>query len=319
MKDFTLKKAYFFIAIALLLSIAIRITNINRPLSKHHEFNTAMVLNVCNSWDIAGGPSKVNFTPIIFYGGKYNIAFQQGPNYSNGKNYYISLGPMQFVLPYYYCKILGLPFKPWSVQLFAMIIGIFASIILFKIILQIVSKQQNANFIATIGTILYIFLHQNLWFFSNAFSHESLMMPFYLLWILFVQDLKNKKKFSIVSYIFYTVIFALGIATDWLMVLCILVSSFYCVVKFNYKKESYFIGKIVLQIVVLIFSIAVIIYSYSAQLGFNNLIAMWQQKFLSRTIGAGNQNFSKWEIVKKIAIHFGIYFNVLLFFCLFCN
>ncbi|MBL6875556.1 MAG: hypothetical protein ISR01_02090, partial [Chitinophagales bacterium] len=54
-----------------LLSVLVRIPNINRPLSKHHEFVTAVSLRVLDIWSTEGA-MKYGFNPVMNYPGEAN-------------------------------------------------------------------------------------------------------------------------------------------------------------------------------------------------------------------------------------------------------
>ncbi|MBL4862252.1 MAG: hypothetical protein JKY09_04435, partial [Crocinitomicaceae bacterium] len=45
------------------LSVVVRIPNLNRPLSKHHDFVTAISLRVLQVWDAEGG-STFGYSPV---------------------------------------------------------------------------------------------------------------------------------------------------------------------------------------------------------------------------------------------------------------
>jgi hypothetical protein len=62
----------------LLLLVVLRIPTLDRPLSKHHDFNNAVVLINAVSWQQAGGGNKFCFTPVMNFQGQSNKLLEKG-------------------------------------------------------------------------------------------------------------------------------------------------------------------------------------------------------------------------------------------------
>src|SRR5436190_14555087 len=81
-----------------LLSVVVRIPTLDRPLSKHHEFCTAVSLRVLQIWDEAG-IKTYHFNPVMTYpnaADKFinNFASASGKMMDAGGNfYYVSHPP----------------------------------------------------------------------------------------------------------------------------------------------------------------------------------------------------------------------------------
>src|SRR5436189_51957 len=77
-----------------LLSVAVRLPQLNRPLSRHHEFCTAIALRVMQIW-YDNGIEKYNYNPVMTYSNNAdkfinNHANQTGKMVdSNGNFYYV--------------------------------------------------------------------------------------------------------------------------------------------------------------------------------------------------------------------------------------
>jgi hypothetical protein len=299
--------------LAFTLSVLIRIPNLNRPLSKHHEFNAAMILNVCKSWDIAGGPHKHHFTPIIFYGNKEDSVFQEGANFHKGKNYYVSMGALQFLLPYYFFKLTHLAPSPLHLQIFAIVIGMITATIFFGILSLLFKHKKEKIILSFLGTLIFIFLHNNLWFFSNAFSHESLALPFYFLWIKYMlQSMYADNKIKTTTFFYLASILFIGVYTDWLLLVCGCITVLYFLfVAYTRKtqKELLFAFGI---ITALLFSAGLIYYTYSSELSANVYWRMLKDKFFSRTVGGNTEQYSMWKIIKQIGLHILLAYGLLL-------
>ena len=71
-KKFNLSgKSFLILLLIFMISVVIRIPNIDRPLSKHHEFVTAISLRVIQIWHEDGG-ANYNYVPVMNYPGKAN-------------------------------------------------------------------------------------------------------------------------------------------------------------------------------------------------------------------------------------------------------
>jgi len=60
-------KAVRWVLIVFLLSVVIRIPQLARPFSHHHESISALELVAIESWQQAGGPSPFNYIPVTNY------------------------------------------------------------------------------------------------------------------------------------------------------------------------------------------------------------------------------------------------------------
>ncbi len=297
----TKKNALLLLIFAFLVSIAIRIPNLNRPLSKHHEFNMAMVLNVCNSWQLQGGSSLSNFCPVINYGSEGDVYYGEHDMVKDGKLYYASLGPLQFLLPYYFCTLLHLPYTPINVQVFSILMEFITIIILFQLLLNLFYKNVKQIYLSLMGTLLFLFLPNILWFFSNGYVHETVVLPFYFLVVNFFilqfvkqKILTNAQFFALLVCIFF------GIQADWFMAI---LASFYCLyfIFICLKNKSWNkITSIGLIVISIIFSIFSIYYFYSKQLGHTHFINLFVQKFQSRTISNASDKNSNTTLLISI-------------------
>ena len=94
-----------------LLSVGVRWPQLNRPLSKHHEFCTALSLRVMQIW-YDNGIEKYNFNPVMTYNNpadKYinNNANTSGEMMDKDSNYYyVSHPPFAYYFPYFIFKAL---------------------------------------------------------------------------------------------------------------------------------------------------------------------------------------------------------------------
>ncbi len=310
---------YITLSIIILLSVLIRIPNINRPLSKHNEFNAAMVLNVCNSWYINGGAAYHNYTPTVYYGNPADYDYTHNVGVYNGKFYYPSMGSMQFVLPYYFCLVLGLPFTPLSLSILAMLLSCIA-IFLFYNILELLSPHGTYNLWYT---LLFSLLPNMLWYFGNAYSHESLALVLYMAMgyygILFIY---KKKTLSVIHSYILAALVIVGILSDWLMVL--VAATFVCIYLYQmYLTKAIPTTMLYVPITIILASIVAVLLMvtlYSQQLTIAGYIALMKEKFLSRTYNGSSSKYNTITILRLLStyilLNYGMLLGTCIFFCI---
>ena len=141
----TKSRAFAIVLLLFVLSVLLRLPNLNRIVSKHHEFNAAMVLINTESWRQAGGGSTFHFIPLI----NFQNPGDKRPNkthYSvdpNGNQMYVSSGPAWFVIPYFIYEIFGLPNVPIYIQIINLIFNLASVILFFKLLELLISPGQK--------------------------------------------------------------------------------------------------------------------------------------------------------------------------------
>ncbi|MEJ0083849.1 MAG: hypothetical protein WDM78_23550 [Puia sp.] len=126
------KRALGLLFLLFILSIFIRLPNLNRPGSKHYEFNTAVVMINIISWRQNGGGGQLNYTPVINF---QHAGDKLPPNNLNidkaGNTVYLSYGPGMFIIPYFFYQWLKLPAIPVYLEILNLIFHLSCIILLF--------------------------------------------------------------------------------------------------------------------------------------------------------------------------------------------
>jgi len=94
--------AYGIIILLFAVSVIIKLPHLNRPLSKHHEFNPAVVLICIDNWNQNGGPSYTGYTPVFNYSneGDLYLPINKGMVHdAKGNSIYLSFGSGFFRMP----------------------------------------------------------------------------------------------------------------------------------------------------------------------------------------------------------------------------
>lgn len=200
-----------------LVSVLIRWPNIDRPLSKHHEFVTSISLRVLQVWEDEGA-AKMHFSPAMNYGGDENKfidnhATSLGEMHdAEGNYYYISHPPFAYLLPYACFQVIGAEATVLNLQVFHLLLH-FLSIVLIILIVQKITQEPKIAFIAA---IIYLFLPATLWFQSNTYMSDMLVHVFYL-WgiLLFIKLWKKDVNWLPTAFLFSFNLF-LMVYTSWL-------------------------------------------------------------------------------------------------------
>jgi hypothetical protein len=207
-----------FVVLVWLCATLLRLPNLDRPVSKHHEFNNAAILVSLNIWE-ARGIAACHYAPIMTFPSDRHFCTAQKDTNSgyfcfadNESLYYTSLGAMQYWLPFYFNKILGLTHSNRNLQIFNLLLHLFALFGVFKIADLCFPNQ---SFAIIFSVISYAFAPSLLWFCGNLYEHETMLLPFlYLNLYLYLKALRNRKwQFWQISLYFLT--FILIVLTDW--------------------------------------------------------------------------------------------------------
>jgi hypothetical protein len=125
-----LKKTFPFLVVAFLLSVVLRLPQLGRPLSKHHEFCTAVSLRILqNWWD--EGIEKYNYLPATNFAKDADKFINNFGNATGsvvdafGNYYYVSHPPLAYYVPYAFFKIIDVRPDVIPLQLFNMLLALF--------------------------------------------------------------------------------------------------------------------------------------------------------------------------------------------------
>ncbi len=199
------KKAFMVVLGLFVLSIAVRLPNLDRPLSKHHEFNTAVVLINIESWRQAGGGSVFHYTPLMNFQNAGDKHMDTGPHIDkDGNHLYLSYGPGWYVLPYFFYQLFHLPPKPVYLQVINLLISLLDLLLLFYLFERLVPDELPKKYwIILFGCATFLFSPALLWYFGNGYVNIGIMMPMVIAIIYFLvpmvqssSNINSKKLFD---------------------------------------------------------------------------------------------------------------------------
>jgi hypothetical protein len=296
----TRKEIYIF-GIVFLISVLIRIPNLNRPLSKHHEFNAAFFLIPMEIWNESSG-FDYNFNPVLNYsnsGDKGINNFSAGDTKFENRFYYLSFGAGSYIFPYAFMQLMGGP-SVINLQLFSILVHLLTAIVLILITKTIFKSLKIKENYALISGLIYLLLPHTLWFHGNGYTHHSLVVLFFLLtnWSL-LKYLEKPDKLMV--GILYSIFLFLTIYTEW--VGCFLSFSALLFV-FKYSRKDFF-KLFLLTIVTSSLAILFIYWQSSAIIGKEKYIDYLLNRFWDRS-DLGSSSTGYLYFIKRISFWFTI-------------
>ncbi len=292
-----LKKNHIILLATILVSIAIRIPNLNRPLSKHHEFVTVHVLRVMQIWN-EGGIARYHFAPVMNYAGTTNkFINNQSMGYSdiNGDYYYLSYPPFTFILPYIIFNAFHIPISALSLEWFNIIIHIVSAILLYGIVLRLAQNEKN-ELIATLATVFFLLNPCSLWFCGNVYFADMLVIFFWMAAMYLLLLLRDEKNF-ILKIVLFCIALLMGNYTEYLMLMFSAGALVYLFIS-RYERKKV-IGLVILLCVIVPYLLTA--YQYSLIGGWPALLHQEVARYKSRS-GYNYHNFPLVAITETLII-----------------
>jgi len=207
-----------------LLSVLVRLPQLNRPLSKHHEFCTALSLRVMQIW-YDNGIEKYGYNPVMTYNNEADKFINNDASASGGmldkegNYYYVSHPPFAYYFPYFIFKVFHvrpdvLPLELLNLS-FQFLSGLF---IYFIVCLLSFNRARSYPYrSAIVAFVIYIFLPPTLWFQSNVYMSDMAVHLLFIIGVYIALKMIIRERFYSPKYIFFYVLcLALMIYTSWL-------------------------------------------------------------------------------------------------------
>tara|TARA_B110000037_G_scaffold218767_1_gene282435 strand:- start:5712 stop:7190 length:1479 start_codon:yes stop_codon:yes gene_type:complete len=270
------------------MSVLVRYPNINRPLSKHHEFVTAIPLRVLQIWEKEGA-AKYHFNPVMNYAGKANKNINNNASTTGtmidkaGNYYYVSHPQFAYIFPYLVFKIFHIKASVLSLEIFHLVINFFSAAFIYLIIcLLAIQKPFKKLFIpGLIGFVVYVFSPGVLWFQANTYMSDMVVQLPFILAVYTMLKLLMRKRFYSTKYLLYYAFFLfLMIYTSWLGLFFAMAVFVYSILKLRYQKV--FIPLIFITIGVSFFTWILIFKQYSLINGSEAYIIQMLDRFSER-------------------------------------
>lgn len=273
-----------------------RLPNINRPLSKHHEFVTAVSLRVLDIYSTEGA-MKTGLTPIMNYPGEANKYINNWASTTGkmiddeGNYYYISHPPLAYLLPHIFFKILHVKPTVLAIQIFHLLLNLVSALFIYLIVCLLGQQKPFARtyWSGIVGVAVYLFSQGVLWFQCNTYMSDMLVHLFFILNVYTILKLLMRKRFFSPKYLVHYAIFLfLMIYTSWLGLFFAFSVFLYSFIKL--RKTKVFMPLNLITLFVSIAAVALFVFQYSQIAGFDAYVnqmlnRMTERGGLPQTIG----------------------------------
>jgi hypothetical protein len=292
MNQTTNKRDFFILMVVFLLAVCVRIPNLDRPLSKHHEFNSAVVLNNIVSWQEAGGASVYNFVPVMTYPGAENRLIKPAINTDDlGNQVYLSLGPGFFVLPYLVFDLLHIAPSPLALQIFNIGIHLLLLLALYYLCTLLSNRLGLNSQFALYCCIAFLFMPGPLWYFGNGYVHTAVALPFAIMaFAVFLKNVCFYKKLTPSSIAGFCSMSILSIYIDWYAFFLLATLSAYSFFMFLKTRAVWWIKVGFLNIITAIVGVGLVFIQFASSVGWTKVLDYWRARFTSRSFDMENES-----------------------------
>lgn len=283
----------------LLVLIALRLPHINRPLSKHHDFNNAVILINAVSWSQAGGAANVGYTPLMNFQGNSNRVLENGPHIdANGNHVYLSFGAGWYVLPYFVFHFLQTPPTPLALEILNIFIGLFTVSLLYKLLRQwLANEQQTIQ-----AVVLFALLPAPLWYMGHSYVTTGIMLPLVLCVLLLWRKAASTSNALTASfYLQLFVVIVMLMYFDW--VAAFLAAGMGVWGLASKKRNNSYVGLFFTAGISAAVGIGLIFYQFAQYLSWQQVVDYWSSRSAYRTIA--NQNEGWLTMIRHCITHIG--------------
>ena len=312
-----INQRYLIFFLLMIASILIRLPSLNRPLSKHHEFNTAFFLIPMEIWQ-QEGISKHGFLPPYTYPGKANkyltepIGIEAAQRH--GTNYYFSLPPGSYWLPYGIFQALGLQISPLALQIFNLLLHLLGALLLFYW-LNDVSSFNRQGWIWAIS--IYLLSPVTLWFHGNGYTHHVIIEIIILaigvtMHVISKQQINSRKRF--ISLCLLGIISIFGILTEYMLLFFFLVG---CFISIKFKSSQIRKNLLIIGIGITL-GLGILITLLLNHMGLDQTIDYLTNRLIHRSfLDTESSTWLTWfiKLTKWYAVGFGVWLIPLVIAC----
>ena len=297
----------------LLVLIALRLPHINRPLSKHHDFNNAVILINAVSWSQAGGAANVGYTPLMNFQGKSNRVLEIGPHIdANGNHVYLSFGAGWYVLPYFVFHFLQITPTPLALEILNIFIGLFTISLLYVLLRQwLANEKQTIQAVA-----LFALLPAPLWYMGHSYVTTGIMLPLVLCVLLLWRKAASTSNALTASFhlqLFVAIVMLMYF--DW--VAAFLAAGMGVWGLASKKRNNSYVGLFFTAGISAAVGIGLIFYQFAQYLSWQQVVDYWSSRSAYRTIA--NQDEGWLTMIRHCITHIGSGYNGIVFLLIYIS
>jgi len=274
-----------------LLSVAIRLPNLNRPLSKHHEFCTAITLIPLQNW-ADNGAATYHYSPSITFEGAANHHIENLTAYpveANGRFYYLSHPPFAYLLPYFSFKIFGIYPTPLALQVFNLLFHFLSCLLIYYIVVLLCKNDENLtsnklHFGALTAFLIYLFAPATLWFHGNAYMSDMFISNIFIFGLWLALKAYQSMKYAYIVGLCITIF--LMIYTEWLgnfFAFGVFIAALIFTFKSDSKHRKYWLAVTFACIAGVVLGLTLIFVQYSSIAGSETYLSYFEHRFFARS------------------------------------
>lgn len=306
-----------------LISVAIRLPQLGRPLSKHHESSTATTLRILQIW-WDNGIENYDYNPSLTYNNpadKFinNHASESGKMVDKeGNYYYVSHPPFAYYFPYAIFKLLNIRPDIVPLQLLNFTLHFICGLFVYFIVCLLSFHRARFGLYipALVAFLFYVFSPATLWFQGNVYMSDMAVQTPFVIGVYIVLKMIIRQKFYVPKYIFFYVLtLFLMIYTSWLGIFFALGVLVYGLL--HVKQIKGFRLLIFLTLLVTVFAVRLFTFQYSQIAGTTAYITEMFYRFLDQgSVGVRGEGYFHflWSYVSYTK---NILFNYLVNYSLF--
>ena len=250
------------------LSVAVRVPNLGRPLSGHHEFCTALTLIILHNWH-TDGLAAHHGAPAVNYAGTTNAHIPwmtMGEAVRDGRTYYLSHPPLAYYLPYAAFLLVDRAPSPLGLELFALFFHFTTVLCVFLLLRAVVRDRPQLHWTPFVAAVLYCFQPSTLWFHSNAYMADIFVVPVWAFHLLAAYRYLARGRPATARHGWaYGLTLAATVFTSWLGVWAAVASS--AVLIFSPRTASFRIRGLVITAVAVAVPLLLTAWSYGSVVG----------------------------------------------------
>ena len=281
----TRRKAFIIVLSLFLLSVFIRLPNLNRPVSKHHEFMSALMLINIESWRQGGGGNTFHYVPLL----NFQNPADKYPGKSvwldqRGNEWYLSLGPGWYIIPYFIYQIFNLPADPIYLRIINLVFNLFSVLLFFYFLeLMLLPEEKERYLIIIGGCLLFMFTPGILWYLGNGYAHTGVMIPFVITFLLLTLPmLASPEKINILRLFSLAILIILFVFIDWFIIFLCIVAGLFALWKMRYAKRYVLLSATLFMPPVT--GVLLLFLQFASYGGAEAVAAYWKARFFVRSI-----------------------------------
>lgn len=282
--DLSRLQAFYLTLLIFSISILLRIPGLTRPISKHHEFITAVILIGVESWQQAGGAANFHYTPLMNYQNPGDRINEKEVNIdSKGNTLYLSLGPGWYILPYAFFRLFHLPVIPLYLRILNLIIHGIVVIVSFFFFEQLIPAGTNKRFSRIFAaTVLFMFTPGLLWFLGNVYVHATAMLPFLIIMLMILLPmLGSPEKIRTTPLLLLALMVILCVYMDlFILFLCLSTCTLTLLLARKDKKYLLLTGVLLFSLSI---GVALICWQFASYTSLATVAEYWKRRFLERS------------------------------------